>query len=314
MRDALLLVTGLALLTYAADRFVLGAARLSSALRVAPVLIGAIVIGFGTSAPELLVSTLASLQGSPDIALGNIVGSNTVNLLLVLGTAAVLRPMSVQATTIRREVPLMLATSGLLALLTFDLQVRLYDGIALVVAAVVSIGMIVRTGLRDREAAAALEAEVAEYEGGAQPAVGPAVLLTVLGLAGTLVGAQLLLRGATGLARELGISEAVIGLTIVAVGTSLPELVTAVAAARRDEPDLVIGNVLGSNIFNAVVVGGVSLSLASADVDAAFRTSLVVMLVTSLVATVFLRSGHRVARWEGALLLIGFVVSTALLF
>ncbi|HEY8338584.1 MAG TPA: calcium/sodium antiporter [Egibacteraceae bacterium] len=314
MIDLLLLVVGLVLLTYAADRFVLGAARLASALRVAPVLIGAVVIGFGTSSPELLVSSLASLQDSPDIALGNIVGSNTVNILLVLGSAAVLRPMSVQSSTIRREVPLMLATSGLLALLTFDLSVRPFDGIALLLAAVLSIGAIIRMGLRDREAAAALEAEVAEFEGDAPPAVGPATLLTVLGLAGTLLGAQLLLRGATGVARALGVSEAVIGLTVVAVGTSLPELVTAIAAARRDEPDLVIGNVVGSNIFNAVVVGGVSLSLASAEVDPTFRMSLVVMLVTSVVGAVFLRSGHRVARWEGAVLLAGFVVSTALLF
>lgn len=314
MRDALLLVTGLALLTYAADRFVLGAARLSSALRVAPVLIGAIVIGFGTSAPELLVSTLATVQGSQDLAFGNIVGSNSANLLLVLGAAALIRPLGVQTTTMRRELPLMLVATGVLTAVAFDRRVVLIEGLVLLAVAAVSLTVIVRTGLQDREAAAALEAEVAEYEGEAGPAPVPAALLALAGLIGTLAGAQLLVTGATGVARALGVSEAVIGLTVVAVGTSLPELVTAVAAARRNEPDLVVGNVLGSNLFNSVVVGGVSGVLATATLDETFRLSLGVMVGASLLAALFLRTGHLLVRWEALLLLIGFVATTAWLF
>jgi cation:H+ antiporter len=309
--DLGLLAGGLALLTYAADRFVLGAARLARALRVSAVLIGALVIGFGTSAPEFLVTILATLGGSQDLAFGNVVGSNTANVLLVLGAAGLVCPLEVRQVTLRRELPLMLGAVVVLAAVTVDTRVTTLDALVLLAAAAVVLTLIVRTAQRDREAASVLEGEVAEYAGDASPRTARAAVIAVLGLAGTLAGAQLVVEGAVGVARAFGLSEAVIGLTVVAVGTSLPELVTAVAAARRRETELVVGNVLGSNIFNALPVAGVAGLLDTVTLDPTFRPSLGFMVGSSLLAAVFLRSGARIARGEGAVLLGLFVVATA---
>jgi cation:H+ antiporter len=308
--DVLMLLGGLVLLTYAADRFVAGSAQLSTILRISPVLIGAVVIGFGTSAPEFVVTILATLQGAQDLAFGNVVGSNTANMLLVVGAAGLVRPLAVESTTLRRELPLMLVSIGLLTVATVNRRVTTFDALLLLVGAVVVIGIIVRIGLSDRAAAARLEAEVAEFEGDEPPRLGRAVIVTVLGLIGTLAGAQLLVQGATGVAEALGLSQAVIGLTVVAIGTSLPELVTAVAAARRGETQLVVGNVLGSNIFNSLPVAGVAGILDTVGLDEAFVPSLAVMVGACVLAAVFLRTGARVARSEAAVLLALFVVAT----
>jgi cation:H+ antiporter len=306
--DLLLLVAGLALLTFAADRFVLGAASLSTILRVSPVLIGAIVIGFGTSAPEFVVTILATLEGAQDLAFGNVVGSNTANMLLVVGAAGLVAPLHVATPTLRRELPLMLVAMGLLTLATFNRMVTTPDALLLLVGAVVVIGIIVKVGLADREAAATLAAQASEQA--VQTSLPRAVIITVLGLIGTIAGAQALVVGATGVAEALGLSQAVIGLTVVAIGTSLPELVTAVAAARRRETELVVGNVLGSNIFNALPVAGVAGLLDTVELDPAFIANLVFMNVACLLAAVFLRSGARVSRVEGAILLALFVAAT----
>ncbi|HVM15790.1 MAG TPA: calcium/sodium antiporter [Egibacteraceae bacterium] len=311
MLDALLLVGGLALLTVAADRFVLGAARLSAALRVSPVIVGAIVIGFGTSAPEFLVTILATVQGSQDLAFGNIVGSNTANVLLVLGAAGLMHPLAIGQATLRRELPLMLGAVVLLAAVSIDGSVGPLDAVVLLVAAAAAIAFVVVVGLRDREAAEALAAEAAEYAGEGAPGVLRPALLALAGLVGTLVGAQLLVTGATGLARTLGVSEAVIGLTIVAVGTSLPELVTAVAAARRNETGLVVGNILGSNLFNSLPVAGVAGALATTQLGTTFRLSLAIMVGACALAALFLRSGRRLGRAEAWTLLVAFAVATA---
>ena len=308
MRDGLLLVAGLALLTLAADRFVLGAARLSTALRVSPVIVGALVIGFGTSAPEMLVTGLAAAQGAADLGYGNLVGSNIANVLLVLGAAALLSPISVRTTTLRREVPLMLAAVVALAGATANGRVGLVEGVVLLALTFAAIGFVLWSARQDQRAAAALA-------GGAlgPPPGGPIwrhALLAVLGLAGTVAGAQMLVTGATGVARVLGVSEAVIGLTVVAIGTSLPELVTAVAAARRGEPDLVVGNVLGSNIFNSLPVAGVAAMLTRTELDPAFGLSVAAMVATCALASVFLVTGRRLGRREGGVLLALFVAFT----
>ncbi|HVL99240.1 MAG TPA: calcium/sodium antiporter [Egibacteraceae bacterium] len=310
MLDVLLLIGGLGLLTVAADRFVIGAARLSTALRISPVIVGAIVIGFGTSTPEFLVTVLATLRGSQDLAFGNIVGSNTANVLLVLGAAGVARPLMIGAATLRRELPLMLLAVLLLAAVSADGRVSALDAAVLLAAAAAAIAIIVVVGLRDREAAKSLAAEVAGYSGQAPPSVPRSALLAVVGLLGTLLGAQMLVSGAVGIARALRVSEAVIGLTIVAVGTSLPELVTAIAAARRDESDLVVGNILGSNLFNSLPVAGVAGALATTTLGRTFLLSLGIMVVACGLAAVLLRSGRRLVRGEAALLLVGFVAAT----
>jgi cation:H+ antiporter len=302
--DFLLLAAGLVLLTFAADRFVIGAARLSLILRLSPVLVGALVIGFGTSAPELVVTVLATLSGSQDLALGNLVGSNTANALLVVGAAALLKPLQVTTATLRREVPLMLGGVGLLAVILANGRVTAPEALLLCAGATAAVWVVIRASKGER-----LESTVPTSP---RPNPASTVALTVAGLVGTLAGAQMLVTGAVGLARTLGISEAVIGLTVVAVGTSLPELVTAVAAARRGESDLVVGNVLGSNLFNSLPVAGIAGLLATIQLDPAFSVGVVMMVGACLLAGAFLWSGRRVGRVEGGLLLAAFAVTVVL--
>ena len=304
--NAVLVAVGVVMLSFAADRFVGGAAKLSTLLRLSPVLVGAVVIGFGTSAPELLVSILATLRGEQDIAFGNVVGSNTANVLLVLGVAALVRPALVAVATLRREIPVSLAAVVVLAAVLFDGRVSLIDGVLLLVAGVAALMAITLGALRDRAALARLEAEVSEFESEVSGGVGAALLTALVGLAGVLIGAEALVRGASGLAADLGISSAIIGLTIVAIGTSLPELVTAIVAARKDESDLIIGNVLGSNVFNSLPVAGVAGVLDTVGLDPTFRMNIVVMVVAMVVASVFLISGKQLTRPEGSVLVILF--------
>lgn len=311
MTDALLLLAGLVVLTFAADRFVLGSAGLSTALRVSPVVIGVVVIGFGTSAPEMVVTLLAAAQGSADLAFGNVVGSNTANVLLVLGAAALVCPIAIRVTTLRREVPLMVAGAVALALAVVWGRTTVLAGITLLVLGVLAIGWLLWVAVRDRSAVATLTAGLAEYEKAATTRPGRAAMLAVGGLVGTVVGAQMLVIGASGVARLLGVPEAVIGLTIVAVGTSLPELVTAVAAARRGEADLIVGNVLGSNLFNSLPIAGLAALFGEATLDPAFGRALIVMVGACLLAALFLLTGRRLARTEGAVLLALFVAAMA---
>ena len=307
-------IAGLVLLAVAADHFVLGATRLASLLRVSPVVIGAVVIGFGTSAPEMLVSGLAAAQGDTSLGLGNIIGSNIANLTLVLGVAALIVPMAISSTTLRREAPLSAAACGLFAVLVWNGFTR-FDGIVLLVVLGLIIGYILvdaRRGSDDE-----LVAEVAEYLDG-DPNVTPAreSARTFVGLVGTIIGAQLLIYGAVNIATELELAEGFVGLTLVALGTSLPELVTAIAAARKGEDELIVGNLLGSNIFNSLAVGAVIALIAPGPLDNAdlVRTGLVVMLAVVGAGWLFMATKRTVSRWEAGVLLVGYVAAIPILF
>jgi cation:H+ antiporter len=308
--DALLLLAGLALLTYASDKFVDGAVRVSNILQVSAVIIGALVIGFGTSAPELLVSALASSRGEQDIALGNIVGSNTANVLLVVGAAGLFAVLPITVSIWRRELRLMLVSVAALALVSFDRRITTVEAIGLLVGAVIAIGLIIYWARQDRAGARDLPGEIDEVAGG-EHRLGPSIALTVAGLLGTLGGAQMLVVGASGLAETLGLSPAVIGLTIVAIGTSLPELVTAVAAARKGEKDLIVGNIVGSNIFNSLPVAGIAGLLDTTQLDDQFGVSLLVMVGACALFALLARTSFSVSRVEGAVLLACFVAATA---
>lgn len=313
MSDALFLLAGLAVLTFSADRFVEGAAGVSTLLNVPIVVVGAVVIGFGTSAPELLVSALASIDGRQDIAIGNIVGSNMANLTLVAGAAAAFAILPITLRIWQREIRLMLFAVGLLALVSFDLRIQNFEAVGLLVAAVVCIGLITWWAIEDRRAGRDdLSDEVASYV--QDLTMRRAWTLTGLGLLGTLGGAQMLVTGAAGLATTLGVPEAVIGLTIVAVGTSLPELVTAVAAARRDERDLIVGNVVGSNIFNSLPVAGIAGLLDTTPLDGQLTLSLGLMIGVCILFAIFARRGFQIERTEGLVLLGAFVAATVLTF
>ena len=304
-------VAGLIALTIAADHFVLGAARLAGVLRLSPVVIGAVVIGFGTSAPEIVVSGLAAAQGSVDLGVGNVIGSNVANLTLVLGTAALLTPIVVVSPVLRREAPL-----SLLAVLLFAVLVRdglsLVDGALLAAALIGSLTIIVRSARGGDEE---LTSEVAEYLDGTTPSPAREWTRTGIGLVVTVAAAQLLVVSATTIATQLGLSEGFVGLTIVAIGTSLPELATAVQAARRRELDLIVGNLLGSNLFNAGAVGATLAFIGPGQVadPAVMGPALLLMVVVAAVATLFMATGRVVQRWEGAVLLVGYLATLPLL-
>ena len=297
------IVAGLAVLTAAADWFVVGAVRLAARLRLSPVVIGAVVIGFGTSAPEMVVSGLAAGQGELDIAAGNIIGSNIANLSLVLGTAALVTTITVAGRTLRREVPVVLAATAVFALVVQGGMNR-WEGLGLLagaVAAVVAILVSSRGGGDDE-----LTHEVEEFLTDAPVDLRRESLRTVVGLLGTLAAAQLLVLSARSLAADLGLAEGFVGLTIVAIGTSLPELATALQAARKDETDLIVGNLLGSNLFNSLAVGGVAALAGPGGVGDPSLTGAAIwlMLGISLAATTFMWTGRRVVRQEGGFLLV----------
>jgi cation:H+ antiporter len=306
-------VVGLVLLTYAADQFVVGAARLAVAFRLSTIVVGAVVIGFGTSAPELLVTGLSGAQGAIDLAVANVVGSNVANLTLVLGAAALVTPIAVQATVLKREAPLSLVAVCIFGGLVL-VPLSILGGVVLAAVLVVSLVLIVVLARRSGAGDADLGSEVDEFVRG-EVRRGRESGRTLLGLLGTLAGAQVLIVSATDIAEQIGLSEGFIGLTVVAIGTSLPELATALQAARKQETDLIIGNLLGSNLFNAGAVGATAAFVgAGAQVGPPVTTIAVpLMIVVAVVATLFMVTGKRVVRWEGALLLVVYAATLPLL-
>ena len=284
-------VGGLALLWKAADLLVDGASACAARLSIPPVVVGAVVIGLGTSAPEALVSLLAATQGSLPIAVGNIVGSNTANLSLVLGTAALLGPVLARHAVVVRDLPVAVLATVVLAL---AVQGGLSRGDGLVLLALLVVAVVALTVGRPASRAP-------RPRGAARPDV----LRLLGGLVGVLAGAQLLVTGARGLAESAGLSEGFVGLTLVAIGTSAPELATAIAAARRKESELVVGNVLGSNVFNSLLIGGLVGVVAPGTVDDPGLTlwAVAAMLLTTAIAVAALLTARRVVRWEGAALL-----------
>lgn len=288
------------MLTVSADRSVVGAARLSIHFGLSPVLVGALVIGLGTSIPELVVSIVA---GDPAEAMGNVVGSNVSNLTLVLGSAAVLGVITVSRDLVLRQGLLMGAAVGVLALVLADGEVARLEGVGLAIAAVFSYATLLWLGRAESTALEEeLEEELEDYE-----AASPRLELIVapLALGATVAGAWVMVWGAERIADELGLSGAFVGLVILAVGTSLPELATALAAARRREPDLVVGNVIGSNIFNSVVVGGV-VGLIHPGSEAGLGGATVLMAIITTGVGALLLFTNRLERWQGGALLLGF--------
>ena len=295
-----LVVGGLFLLSVGADRFVLAAARLSRVWGMSPILIGALVVGMGTSAPEFLVSVVAAAGGGLDLAVGNIIGSNVANLSLVLGATAMVAPISGQIPTLRREGVLMLVAVGLFAGLAWDQSLTTTDGILLLVGMVAAAALLIRWARRDAGRSGTMSSGLDEmtYDQG-RPNARLELIVGTAALAATLVGAELLVRGAKGVAEELGLSEGFVGLTLVALGTSLPELATALAAARRREHDLVVGNLLGSNLFNSLAVAGGAAVLGGNVLASSFSSGLIFMLAIAAFAGILTTTGNRLVRWEG---------------
>jgi cation:H+ antiporter len=312
----LLAAAGLVLLAYAADQLVLGAARLAARLRIAPIVVGVVVIGLGTSAPEFLVSGLASARGEVALAVGNMTGSNVINLTLVLGIAALIRPVAMAGSVLRREAPLMVV-----CLLAFAVAVTVglnrWWGVGLALAMVVTSGLLVRFSRTEEQTFAAEVLDVAES---AQHRLGAEIPRALIGLVGVLAGAQLLVTNAVAIATALGVSQALIGFTLVAGGTSLPELVTVVQAQRRGESDLLVGNLLGSDMFNSLG-GGATIGLFAqagsvrpVGPDGPIASAvLVVMVAVGLVTWFVAARGTHITRSQGAVLLAVYAASVPLL-
>ena len=249
------IVVGLVLLVWSADRFVDGAVGVAQFFGMSTFLIGMLVVGFGTSAPEMVVSVLSALNDTPQLALGNAYGSNIANIALILGTTALIAPVIVKKQAVKRDIPILIATTVLTIVLVKDGNVSLFDGVVLLLAFVAITVFNISMELRDKRMR---KNEDAESEPAEKVSIVKAFAWLLVGLALLIASSRMLVWGAVYMAQALGVSDLLIGLTIVAVGTSLPELASSIAAARRGENDLAVGNVIGSNIFNTLVVVGIA--------------------------------------------------------
>lgn len=310
-----LVVAGIAVLLFGGEVLVKGATALARRLGVPALLVGLTIVAFGTSAPEMVVSVLAAIEGAPGLAIGNIVGSNIANILFVLGFPAIIAPIATQAPGVRRNVAIALAATVIFIVLVIDGALSLLDGAilaGLIVAYVVYLALGAMMSRDDPALAELIEIDTDEGLPRTAVMTGAYVLL---GLVLLPVGAQLIVEGASGIARAFGISEAVIGLTILAFGTSLPELATALMAAVRRQADMAIGNVVGSNIFNLFAVGGItgiSAALATgsaAPIDAEFIRLDVWVMLASLVAAALLVFLRRPVSRPAGLVLAGAYVA-----
>lgn len=305
------MVAGVIALAWAADQFVVGAARVALLRRIPPLVVGVVIVGFGTSAPELLVSALAVVDDETAIAVGNVVGSNLANLTLLLGLGAIIVPLAVTSATVRREAPLVVAAT-VAFFLAVQGGIQRWEGALLVAAMAASLLLIVRAS---PSAADQVGEDTTDLAGPEQHRLGRESARTAVGLVGTVAAAQLLLWGALRVADETGLSGGFVGVTLVAVGTSLPELVTVVQSARRRQTDLIVGNLLGSNLFNAFVVGGTIGLIGGPPVDDRSLTIVAAgaAVGAAVVAGVAMLTRHTVTRAEGIGLVAIYAVSVPLL-
>ncbi len=312
-----LFLLGLVLLVGGAQLLVRGASRLAAHFGISALVIGLTVVAFGTSAPELAVSVQSGLAGQSDIAMGNVVGSNIFNVLLTLGVAALITPLVVSQQLVRLDVPLMIAVSVLLLVLALDGNISGFDGLLLFGGIVAYTVFTVR---QSRKESAAVQAEYAqEFGDGAAAIAGRGrlllqIALIVVGLAMLVLGAHWLVEGAVTFARMFGVSELVIGLTIVSAGTSLPEVATSVVAALRGERDIAVGNIVGSNLFNMLAIAGIAAMVTPGGLEVApalIHFDIPVMIAVALACLPIFATGHMIARWEG-LLFLGFYAAYVL--
>jgi cation:H+ antiporter len=311
-----LLLGGGVLLYFGAEWLVSGASRLALALSIPQLVVGLTVVAYGTSAPEVVVSVAAALNGQGPVALGNVVGSNVANLGLILGVAAALGPAKVDGAIRRRELPVLVLSAALVPVLLWDGTVSRLEGALLLVSAIAYTGWMVRS-VRDARAQTAavtdarVAAEAADAAGGpSSPPHGSKLrqgLVALVGLALLVLGGRLFVDGAAQVALTLGMSERLVGLTIVAIGTSMPELATSVIATLRGHPDIAVGNVVGSNIFNVLLcLGAAAVTGSLVDVGTPASLDVLVMLGLTALGALFLRTERLMRRWEGVTLLAGY--------
>ena len=306
---ALFLVLGLVIMVWGADLLVKGASRLATSVGISPLVVGLTVVAFGTSAPELAVSVMSAFKGESDIALGNVVGSNLCNVLLILGLSAVIVPLVVAQQLVRFDVPVMIGVSLLVLPMGMDGNIGRLDGAILFTGAVLYTSFLIRQSRRETNEAVKAEYE-AEY--GEKSAFGLAknIGFIVVGLVCLVLGSKWLVSSAVAIAQAFGVSELVIGLTIVAAGTSMPEVATSIVAAIKGERDIAVGNVVGSNIFNILCVLGLSSLVAPAGItvsEAALRFDIPVMIAVAVACLPIFFAGYRISRFNGAMFLFFYI-------
>jgi len=296
--DIVLIVIGVALVLSGADRLTEGASALARRMNVPEIIIGLTIVAAGTSAPELFVSMVSALKGTPDMAVGNVVGSNTMNAMLIVGCAAMVAPMTISRSTVKKDIPFAVGASVLLMLLSLNSFLGRWDGIVLLLGFAC---FMVYTLMQARKGAAEPAAEVKPMN----PWL--SALWVVAGLAMLVVGSNLFVDAASSVALSMGISEAVVGLTVVAGGTSLPELATSVVAARKGQSAIAIGNVIGSNVFNILMILGLTATISPLQIEGITTLDMAVMLVSVALVWLFSFTKFTVERWEGAMLVIGYL-------
>ncbi len=314
--DIAAILAGFLLLIWSADRFIVGAAATARNLNVSPLIIGLTIVGFGTSAPEMLVSAIASLNGNPGLAVGNAIGSNIANITLVLGTAAMIMPLNVHSRILRKELPLLLVAMLLALTLLQDENLGRADGLILLSMLILLLWWMAGQALRNRSTDP-MDLEYCKELSCSMP-MSRAIFWLLLGLVVLIASSKLLVIGAVNIAASLGVSDLVIGLTVVAIGTSLPELATSIAGALKNEHDIVIGNVVGSNLFNTLAVLGIPGLLSPARLDAGvldrdIPTVFLLTIVLVIMAYGF-RGPGRINRIEGSVLLACFFGYQILLY
>lgn len=296
--DIVLIIAGVAMVLYGADRLTEGASALARRMNVSEIIIGLTIVAAGTSAPELFVSLVSALKGTPDMAIGNVVGSNTMNAMLIVGCAAVVAPMSISRNTVRKDIPFAVVASVLLPLLTIDAAIGRIDGIILL-AGFAAFMYYTLSQAKAGETAPSDETKMQN------PWL--SVFFVVLGLALLVIGSNIFVDSASRVAYALGLSEAVVGLTIVAGGTSLPELATSVVAARKGQSAIAIGNVIGSNVFNILMILGLTATISPMQIQGITHIDLLMMLGSIVMVWLFSRTKYTVERWEGALLTVVYI-------
>jgi len=310
------IIAGLVLLVWSADKFVEGAAAVAKHLGMPALLIGMVIIGFGTSAPELAVSAMAAADGNPGLALGNGYGSNITNIALIVGLTAVIAPIAVHSQVIRKELPLLVVLTLIAGAQLLDGELSRFDGWVLLGVFSAVMGWSIFQGMRSKGDSLADEAD-ARIDTDLMP-MKTAVMWLIIGLILLVVSSRLLVWGAVTIAQSLGVSDLVIGLTIVAIGTSLPELAAALAAVRKNEHDLILGNILGSGIFNTLAVVGLAAVIQplSVDPEVLYRDwTLMLALTLGLLIMGFGMTGWRkvISRFDGSILLLVYVAYTGYL-
>lgn len=309
MLDLLFVAIGVVLLTTGGDALIRGSLAAANRMNVSPLLSGLLIVGFGTSSPELVVSIDAALNNRPDIAVGNVVGSNIGNILLILGLCAVITPMAVKPLALRRDAVTVVAAGILFIVLVGGSALARVDAVIFLLALAAYLIWAYRTERSGTAPSAELHTAEAQEVTALPKTMLWIVTAILLGLALLIAGSQVLLKGAVSIAETFGISEAVIGLTLVAIGTSLPELSVSIIAAFRKHADVAIGNILGSNIFNLLGILGISALLQPLPVHARIlQFDQWVMLGTSLILLVFLYTGSRLSRIEGGLMALGYML------